>query len=141
MLLIITTIPHIVSIYPLVNKINKPYIYEYINIIILSAIYSILFHIYEEKNIIINDIDYFLAGMWFFYDCILSFIYTDNNIQLKIILTNSISFLINTQIDNNNYIIEHSLWHIINFTKCYYVSQKLSSSIYDIRLNELENKI
>lgn len=43
MFLIITTIPHIVSIYPLVNKINKPYIYQYINIIILSTIYSILF--------------------------------------------------------------------------------------------------
>lgn len=132
MYLIISTIPHFASIYPLVNKYNNPYIFEYINIIVLSTIYSLLFHTYEEKNIIINNIDYFLAGIWVIYDCLLSCIYSGNNIQLKIILTNSISFIINIHIDNDNYIIEHSIWHIINCCKCYYVSHSLSSNIYYI---------
>jgi hypothetical protein len=67
MYLVISTIPHFYSILPLI-KYYKTYTFGYINIILISTVFSILYHIYEESNYIINIIDFFCTGLWVLYD-------------------------------------------------------------------------
>jgi hypothetical protein len=75
MYLIVSTIPHLCSISPLI-KYYKSETFGYINIISLSTIFSILYHTYEESNKIINIIDYFCAGLWVIYDIYMGYTYT-----------------------------------------------------------------
>jgi hypothetical protein len=126
MYLVISTIPHFFSILPLIKYYNK-YTYGYINIIILSTTLSILYHTYDESNKIINFFDYCCAGVWFLYDLHMGYKYTNKKILYKIILSNSISFFLNNQITNDTYYqLNHSLWHLINAYKCFYVSNLIN---------------
>jgi hypothetical protein len=147
MYLVISTIPHFFSILPLIKYYNK-YTFGYINIIILSTTLSILYHTYDESNKIINFFDYCCAGVWFLYDLHMGYKYTNglcenqkmlshNNtnkkILYKIILSNSISFFLNNQITHNTYYqLNHSLWHLINAYKCFYVSNIINRTIGSI---------
>ena len=113
-ILIITTVPHFLSIIPIIC---------YYDIIILSTLFSILYHTNENCNII-GMLDYSLAFVWFLYDINYGFIH---NILGNIIFVNLISFIINYNIKHDkNYITYHSIWHIINACKCYYVSILIS---------------
>ena len=113
-LLIISTLPHLLSIIPIIKFYDN-----YIYIIILSTLFSILYHINEHNNII-AFIDYTLALVWFLYDVQYGLLY---NILDKILIVNTVSFIINYNIKHdNNYVVNHSIWHIINATKCLYVS-------------------
>lgn len=114
MILIISTLPHFLSVIP-----RNTYKYKYV--IILSTTLSILYHYNEESNTIINILDYCMAFIWFLCD-----IYLGHN-RYKIILVNFISFIINVNI-TTNYTLYHSIWHIINASKCYYVAMLLSNS-------------
>ncbi len=126
--LIISTLPHFFSILPIIKYYNK-YTYGYINIIILSTTLSILYHTYEESNRIINFLDYSFAGIWFLYDIYMGYKYTNKIVLYKIMLSNSISFLLNTQISHNTYYqFNHSIWHLINAYKCFYVSNIINNS-------------
>ena len=109
MIIIISTLPHFLSIIP-------PTTNEYKYVIILSTTLSILYHYYEESNRIINILDHFMAFIWFLCD-----IYYGYNNIYKIIFVNFISFII-----HSNY--NHSMWHIVNACKCYYVAMLLSES-------------
>jgi hypothetical protein len=132
MYLVISTIPHFCSILPLI-KYYKTYTFGYINIILLSTVFSILYHTYEESNYTINNIDFFCAGLWGLYDIYMGYTYTNKKILFKIILLNSVSFIIYIQIPYDlYYTLNHSLWHFINAYKCYYVSKYIG-----IRLNNL----
>lgn len=129
MYLVISTIPHFCSILPLI-KYYKTYTFGYINIILLSTIFSILYHIYEESNYTINIIDYFCAGLWVIYDMYMGYTYTNRNTIFKFIVVNTISFCINIQIPHHvHFSFYHSLWHLINAYKCYYVSNLISCGI------------
>lgn len=129
MYLIISTLPHLFSILPLI-KYYKSDTFGYINIIFLSTLYSILYHTYEESNYIINMIDYFCAGLWFIYDIYMGYTYTSKKILLNILLLNTMSYFINIQIPYNLYYpLNHSLWHFINAYKCYCVSNYISIGI------------
>jgi hypothetical protein len=122
MYLVISTLPHFCSILPLV-KYYKTHTFEYINIIFLSTLSSILYHTYEESNTTITHMDYICSGLWFIYDIHMGYTYTHTKILYKIILLNTISFIINIQIPYNLYYpLNHSLWHLINAYKCYHVS-------------------
>ena len=61
MIIIISTLPHFLSIIP-------PTTNEYKYVIILSTTLSILYHYYEESNRIINILDHFMAFIWFLCD-------------------------------------------------------------------------
>ena len=90
----------------------------YINIISLSTIFSILYHIYKESNFTINFLDYFFAGLWFIYDIYMGYSYTNKKTIFKILLVNMLSFFINIQIPHNKYYkLTHSIWHCIDKTK------------------------
>lgn len=129
MYLVISTIPHFCSILPVI-KYYKTYTFGYINIILLSTFLSILYHIYEESNNTINCIDYFCASLWVIYDIYMGYTYTNKKILFKILLVNTASFFINTQIPYNLYYpLNHSIWHFINAYKSYYVSTYINLSI------------
>jgi hypothetical protein len=120
MYLVISTLPHFCSILPLV-KYYKSHTFEYINIIFLSTLSSIVYHTYEESNTTITNIDYTCAGLWFIYDIHMGYTYT--NTLYQIVLLNTLSFIINIQIPYNLYYpLNHSVWHLINAYKCYHVS-------------------
>lgn len=129
MYLVISTIPHFCSILPLI-KYYKTHTLGYINIIVLSTIFSILYHTYEETNYTINIIDYFFAVLWAIYDVYIGYIYTTNKTVCIIVFVNTMSFFINIQIPYNGYYpLYHSIWHFINAYKCYYVSNKIRIGI------------
>ena len=122
MYLVISTLPHFCSILPLV-KYYKTHTFRYINVILLSTVFSILYHTFEESNNTITNIDYFCAGLWLGYDMYMGFTYTDRKTMVKIMFVNTLSFLINILIPYNAYYpLNHSLWHLLNAYKCYYVS-------------------
>ena len=121
-ILVLSTLPHYLSIYPLKYNI---YTFGYINIILLSTTASVLFHTYD--NIYITYIDYFMAFMWFLYDLKIGWIY--KNILFKILYMNGIIFLMNINISNNNYKIIHSLWHLLSAYKCFYISTLINENM------------
>jgi hypothetical protein len=132
MYVVISTIPHFCSILPLI-KYYKTHTLGYINIILLSTVFSILYHTYEESNYTINIIDYFFAVLWVVYDLYMGYIYTTNKIVCVIVFVNTMSFFINIQIPYNVYYpLYHSLWHLINAYKCYYVSKLISIHIENL---------
>ena len=139
MYLVISTITHFYSILPLI-KYYKTYTFGYINIILISTIFSILYHIYNESNYIINIIDFFCASLWVLYDIYMAYTYTNKKILYKIILLNSVSFIIHTQIPYNlYYILNHSLLHFINAYKCYYVSKYIGIKLNNLKLEQSTN--
>jgi hypothetical protein len=122
MYLVISTLPHFCSILPLV-KYYKSHTFEYINIIFLSTLSSIVYHTYEESNTTITNIDYTCAGLWFIYDIHMGYTHTNTITLYNIVLLNTLSFIINIQIPYNLYYpLNHSLWHLINAYKSYCVS-------------------
>ncbi len=129
MYLVVSTIPHFCSILPVI-KYYKSYTFGYTNTILLSTLFSILYHTYDESNDIINRIDYFSAGVWAAYDIYMGFTYASRQTILKILLANAMTFFINIEIPCNEYYeINHSLWHLINAYKCYYVSHVIALAI------------
>ena len=103
----LTTLPHLLSIIPVKDT-------SYRSIIVLSTTLSVLYH-YDESNIIINYIDHIIAFIWFLYDVYWAYKYT-----YKIIIVNVLSFVLYMSLD-------HNIWHLINASKCYYVSKQLHS--------------
>jgi len=123
--LIITTIPHFYSILPLV-KYYKKEAFRYINIIVVSSTFSILYHLYNESNSLITAGDYLFAFIWFLYDIHMAYIYASKYLP-NIIVGNSILCIINIGIPYNNYyILYHSIWHLMNAFKSFYVSSLLA---------------
>lgn len=129
MYLVISTLPHFCSILPLI-KYYKNYSYGYINVILISTIFSILYHAYEEKNLTIKVLDYFCASLWFLYDIYMGYTYTNKKTIIKILLGNTVTFFININIPYNIYYpLMHSIWHLINAYKCFYVSKLIEYKI------------
>ena len=128
MYLILSTLPHLLSIIPLI-KYYFTYTFGYCNIIILSTLFSSLYHYHQEANHIITMIDYFFAYYWFAYDVYMGYTYTND--LTRIIFANFVSFIINTQIPYNKfYVRNHSIWHIINSSKCIYISTLLRNHLH-----------
>jgi hypothetical protein len=131
MYLVISTLPHVCSILPLI-KYYKTYAFGYINIIVLSTILSILYHTFEESNYTLTIIDYVCAGLWVVYDIYMGYTFTNRKTIQKIIFVNTLSFLINILIPYNLYYpLNHSIWHLLNAYKCYYVSNQIRFGIAD----------
>ena len=132
MYLVISTLPHLFSILPLLPYYEH-YTKGYIHIIVLSTLFSILYHYYEEANPVITFLDYACAALWLLYDIQMGYTYTDT---LSIILLgNTITFLINIQIPyTEEYTLSHSVWHFINAYKSFYVSSLISTGIANNRV-------
>ena len=126
--LIISTIPHFYSILPLV-KYYKKETFGYINIIIGSSTLSILYHLYNESNGLITTVDYSFAFIWFLDDIYMGYIYAFKYLP-NIVVSNAILCIINIGIPYNNYyILYHSIWHLMNAGKCFYVAELLAKQL------------
>lgn len=78
-------------------------------------------------------LDYSCAGLWGIYDIYMGYTYTNKTTIIKILLANTGSFIINTQIPYNAYYqFNHSLWHFINAYKSYYVSKYIGISLTNL---------
>jgi len=120
-ILVLSTLPHFYSIVPLLPYYGTC-MFGYINVIILSTMCSIFYHLYHESRSIINTIDHVMAFIWFGYDLG----YQD----IRILSANAVSFLIHTYIPNDHrYTRWHSVWHGFNAVKCYYVATIIQKMI------------
>jgi hypothetical protein len=128
-LLILTTLPHFLSVLPLVPFYLYKEIFWYVNLIIISTILSIIYHIpYPKNNKFITFIDHFFALLWFLFDLYIGYSISKTAF-IKILMSNTASFFIHQKIDVENYYFLHSIWHLINATKCCYVSYVICVSI------------
>lgn len=125
--LIISTLPHYISIYPVyVYYTTDRFICTYINIIAISTTFSVLYHFYNESNAIITGIDYYMVFVWFLYDLTAG---TRVKKLSRFLLVNAVILFININVPyNKNYIVFHSLWHCLSAYKCYYVSNQIRLS-------------
>lgn len=127
-ILIISTLPHLFSILPLTKYYSQTF--DYINIILISILFSALYHLYDESNQYITILDYIFAGIWFFYDCKMAIQYTNDINTLTIVYSNCFCFFIHSYIPyNESYVLYHSAWHCLNAYKAYYVSNLIQLSL------------
>ena len=134
-LLILSTLPHYLSVLPLIDYYNDIRIYWYINVILASTTLSVLYHTDTKNNLIITLFDLFdhvLAVFWFLYDvylgCVLGYA-----LLFQIIFYNTLSFMVYQRIEiessRKNYYTFHSGWHLLNACKSFYVSYLISLSL------------
>jgi hypothetical protein len=121
MWLILSTLPHYLSIVPLIGSAVP---IEYTHIIVMSSTLSILYHLTHESDRLIRFLDHVAALVWFGYD-----VYLGNRM---IIDANIISFMIHCMVPMRYYEQYHGIWHLINAAKCYYVSASLRD-IYNLK--------
>ena len=120
MWLIATTLLHFLSILPLISTSFN----LYMCIIVWSTISSVLYHWYDESNCWTTLLDYVLAGIWSLYDIYLGY---KHKLLHKILPTNLVSCFVHLLIPYNTYYtLTHSMWHILNACKSYYVATILS---------------
>lgn len=125
-MLVFSTILHFFSILPLIKYYTHTS--GYIIIISLSTSFSILYHLTGESNKIITIIDYSFATIWGIYD--IYFGYRYRNDLYKFILGNTVVFFLNIQIPyDDNYRLYHSIWHLINAIKCYYIASLINHNL------------
>jgi hypothetical protein len=125
MYLVVSTLPHIFSILPLLKNRQEKSTLGYIYIISLSTLCSILYHMFNETNKIATIADYSFAFLWFLYDIYMGYNYKGpaKYVLTKILAGNATVFFIYLVIPyNKSYKIFHSFWHIINACKSFYVS-------------------
>jgi hypothetical protein len=130
MLLLLTSTLHYLAILPIVINFHNNTLPDfhriYINIIIFSTTISIIWHYYNEPRNILLYIDYYLSFLWFIGDMLWAL---DLN-NITIVFLNLGCFFLNININySNNYILHHSIWHIINACKCIYVSYIINKNL------------
>lgn len=106
-----STLPHLLCVVPLLQAHTSHT--SYIRIVLVSTFMSVLYHACNESNPVINAADYTMAFIWFLYDAS----YWD----ARILAANLGSFLVHWFADDSY----HSLWHLLNASKCYYVSTRI----------------
>jgi hypothetical protein len=109
---ILSTLPHLLCILPLLQTERVKFT-QYINVVLLSTFMSVLYHAYNESHPVINAADYTMAFIWFLYDAS----YWD----ARILAANLWSFFTHSMAGASY----HSLWHLLNASKCYYVSIRI----------------
>lgn len=114
---ILSTLPHVLCIVPLLNTscttCTSCTHTSYIRIVLFSTFMSALYHAFNESHPVINAADYTMAFIWFLYDAS----YGD----ARILAANAGSFLAHWCAGASY----HSMWHLLNATKCYYVSIRI----------------
>jgi hypothetical protein len=119
-LLVLSTLAHYLAIYPLFYLKDK---YNYKSVIIISVNLSVLYHLSGESVYFLVP-DYCFAGIWFVYDLFLS-IQNTNNFYL-ILFLNLFIFYLNLSVNELNYEIDHSVWHLLSAAKCVWVSRMIA---------------
>ena len=126
-LLVLSTLPHYLSVLPLIYYYNDIQIFWYMTFIFMSTTFSVLYH--SKNNVLIDLFDHVLAIFWFLYDVYLGF-YFRYVLLFQIIFYNTLSFMVYQRIEiessRENYYLFHSGWHLLNAYKSFYVSYLIS---------------
>jgi hypothetical protein len=124
-MLILSTLPHYLAIYPLVfvTPTCKKDIYNYKSVIIISVSLSVLYH-FSGESVYFAVPDYCFAFIWCFYDLLLS-VQNKNKFYL-ILFLNLFIFYLNLSMDQLNYKMDHSAWHLLSAAKCIWVSRMIA---------------
>ena len=127
-LLVLSTLPHYVSVLPLVYYYNDTLILYYMFVILTSSTLSVLYHT-KYNNVIIELFDHVLALFWFMYDVYLGYA-LGYALLFQIIFYNTLSFMVYQKIEiessRKKYYIFHSGWHLLNAFKSFYISYLIS---------------
>ena len=123
MALVATSSMHYLSIVPLILKYDtKPHTLlhrVYIGIITITTSLSILWHYYNESNLILQAVELVFVATWFALDNLWSFILLKHEIIIYnylVLLVYIVSALF------KQYRVYHSIYHIISAVKCIQVS-------------------
>lgn len=126
-LLVLSTLPHYLSVLPLIYYYNDLQIFWYMTVIFMSTTFSVLYH--SKNNVLIDLFDHVLSLFWFLYDVYLGF-YFRYVLLFQIIFYNTLSFMVYQRIEiessRENYYLFHSGWHLLNAYKSFYVSYLIS---------------
>ena len=124
--IILTTLPHFLSIGLVANCISPTYPGIYIGysaVIGCSSVLSVLWHRQHEPYSILFWLDYAFAGIWTIYDCILAGLLKSSYILAIVCILNIITIILNQLVDNLarkeivQYDTGHSMWHLISVSK------------------------
>lgn len=120
--LVLTSCLHYLALIPILIKYrNKQLSYFnklYRNTIIFSTTCSILWHYYDESYLLIY-FDYIIALLWFCQDILWSMLINKSIIIYLNILIGILNFLVRY---SGNYVLYHSIWHVLSSIKCIYIS-------------------
>ena len=120
--LVLSTLPHFYCIRPLLHNYER--FAGYIHVVMLSTTLSVLYHT-DESNRLIAGLDHVVALIWFV--CDVGFGWSRRYALNKIIHANLISFIAHFSVPHDDrYILYHSVWHLLNAAKCYYVCTLLA---------------
>jgi len=130
-ILAISTLPHYLTLAPLlVNRnYNKEYNYIYSSIILYSTTLSFLWHLSNEENNVLFIMDYFGAFLWLLFEIGYSIHSKNESIIYKVFILNNIIYYLNKTCDfvpREHYLVCHSAWHIISSIKCIYIAKLLN---------------
>ena len=132
---ILSTVPHIASIYFVTGCSSPDYLGLYVGYCIViggSSLLSFIWHTYREPKNIWFCLDYAFAFIWTGYDIVISSIVASNSIVVIVILLNGVCIITNHLTDCIakrgicSYEVSHSLWHIINVIKSIIVAYLIS---------------
>jgi hypothetical protein len=124
MILVLTTLFHLLATIPPLMS-DHPFRYAYSSIVVGTTSMSALWHWKGQSPGIYQYLDYSFTAIWFFYDihCMSHLSYIE---KLKILIASFFLVWIHELCSaEQNYKINHSLWHIISSAKCLYVSYLL----------------
>uniref|UniRef100_A0A6C0DHR8 Uncharacterized protein n=1 Tax=viral metagenome TaxID=1070528 RepID=A0A6C0DHR8_9ZZZZ len=122
--LVVSTLPHYLSVLPLL--LSYPDTAPYIYIVWMSTTLSVLWHLHGEPLNYLYYLDYLGATVWTGYELYAS---TGNlSMTAEVAVLNLIVFLLNMNPGSDHYHVYHSLWHLMSAAKCFYVAAKVTDA-------------
>jgi len=130
-ILAISTLPHYLTLVPLlVNRnYNKEYNYIYSSIILYSTTLSFLWHLSNQENDVFFFLDYFGACMWLLFEVGYSIHLKNDSIITKVFILNNVIYYLNRSCDflpKDHYTTCHTIWHILSSMKCVYLARLMN---------------
>ena len=120
--LILTSCLHYLALIPILIKYRNKSLADfnklYRNTIIISTTISIVWHYFDESYILFY-FDYIVVLLWFCQDILWSVLINKPIIIYLNIIIGILHFLVRY---SGNYVLYHSIWHVISAIKCIYIS-------------------
>ena len=122
MLLVGTTLFHLIPLW-IPSQCLPSDVDPYPIVIVSATIFSCIWHYTEEKDPILTALDMFFAVLWFSLDLFHAVHYHSISVLIQVIYLNLIVGLIHIlneswKQNRTQYIINHSLWHLLSASKC-----------------------
>ena len=129
MLLLITTLFHLIPLW-IPSQCLPSDVDPYPIVIVSATVFSCLWHYTEEKDLIFTALDYFFALLWFSLDIFHAIHYHDITVLIQVVYLNAVVGMIHRLYESMNqsrtqYILNHSLWHLLSVSKCIAVASLL----------------